>query len=91
MNKIDNILMSRGERYGNFRDLADIVQKLKKCMRSHHGWEALTSSQKEALESIAMKIGRMLAGDPTYIDNPTDIVGYATLMLQDMDNYDPNL
>jgi hypothetical protein len=26
----------------------------------------------------------MLNGDVTYIDNPVDIIGYATLMLNDM-------
>jgi hypothetical protein len=33
---------------------------------------------------IAHKIGRMLNGDSTYLDNAVDIVGYAQLMLDDM-------
>lgn len=33
---------------------------------------------REALEMIAHKIGRILAGDPAYDDSWVDIAGYAT-------------
>jgi len=84
MTEIDKILADRGNRYGHFPDHAAISQDLKMVMRAAPNWRLLTDAQKEALEMIAHKIGRMLNGDVTYIDNPVDIVGYATLMVNDM-------
>jgi hypothetical protein len=84
MTKIDNVLAERGNRYGAFDRHAQITQDLKRVMHASPKWKHLSDSQKEALEMIAHKIGRMLNGDVTYIDNPVDIIGYATLMLNDM-------
>ena len=84
MTEINNVLAERGNRYGAFDRHAQITQDLKRVMHNSPKWRHLTDSQKEALEMIAHKIGRMLNGDVTYIDNPVDIIGYATLMLNDM-------
>jgi uncharacterized protein (UPF0297 family) len=43
-------------------------------------WKALADDQKEALEMTAHKIGRILNGDPNYIDSWTDIGGYIRLI-----------
>lgn len=81
---IEKILAERGNRYGAFPDHAAISQGIKRVMMAAPKWALLTDAQKEALELIAHKIGRMLNGDVTYIDNPVDIVGYATLMVNAM-------
>ena len=81
---VSNVLQERGNRYGPFKDHAEITQGIKRVMHESGGWSALTDSQREALEMIAHKIARMLNGDPTYLDNAVDIVGYAQLMLDDM-------
>lgn len=81
---IDKVLTERGNRYGAFKDGANIMQQLKTVMRATDGWERLTDSQKEALEMIQHKIGRVLNGDPTYIENFTDIAGYATLIVDEL-------
>jgi hypothetical protein len=78
------VLAERGKRYGAFKGHAEITQGIKRLMHESGGWSALTYSQREALEMIAHTIGRMLNGDPTYLDNAVDIVGYAQLMLDDM-------
>jgi hypothetical protein len=77
-------LQERGARYGEFADHAQIAQRLQDAMRSAPGWQNLAPDQKQALTVIADKIARMLNGDPTYIDNWHDIVGYATLVEQRM-------
>lgn len=82
--EIDNTVTQRGERYGLFADGAVIMQELKAVMRATHGWERLTPSQREALEMIQHKIGRVLNGDPTYDDSWRDIAGYATLILNEL-------
>lgn len=82
--EIDNTVTQRGERYGLFADGAVIMQDLKTVMRATPGWERLTPSQREALEMIQHKIGRVLNGDPMYVENFTDIAGYAILVKDEM-------
>ena len=77
---IQNTLTERGKRYGDFAGHALVTQQLKDDMRIHKGWERLSDSQMEALEMIAHKIGRILNGDPNYLDSWHDIVGYAQLV-----------
>lgn len=73
-------LTERGNRYGKFSGHASITQNLKDMMRTHDGWIDLNDSQREALEMIAHKIGRILNGDPNYADSWHDIAGYAKLV-----------
>ena len=82
--EIDDTVTQRGERYGLFVDGAVIMQDLKGVMRATPGWERLTPSQREALEMIQHKIGRVLNGDPTYDDNWRDVAGYAKLILDEL-------
>lgn len=80
MSTIDKTLNERGTRYGAFEDNAEITQHLKHVMRQHPGWGDLSLSQAEALEMIVHKIGRILNGNPNYIDSWHDIAGYACLV-----------
>lgn len=77
---IDKTLTERGGRYGVFAQHAEITQLLKMTMNSREGWNNLDMDQKEALEMIAHKIGRILNGDPNYADSWVDIAGYAKLV-----------
>lgn len=79
------LITERGNRYGDFKDGAAIMQQLKDVMKGAPKWEALKSSQKEALEMIQHKIGRILNGDPDYDDNWKDIAGYATLIVKEIE------
>lgn len=78
------LITERGTRYGKFKDGADIMQSLKDTMRDVDGWNNLTASQREALDMIQHKIGRILNGDPTYDDSWKDIAGYATLIVNEL-------
>lgn len=78
------LIAERGTRYGEFKDGAAIMQQLKDVMKGAPKWEALKPSQKEALEMIQHKIGRILNGDPDYDDNWKDIAGYATLIVKEL-------
>ena len=73
-------LTERGNRYGPFTGHAKITQELKQVMLTHPGWVKLAYDQKEALDMIAHKIGRILNGDPDYADSWHDIAGYASLV-----------
>lgn len=80
MSEIDKILEERGERYGEFDQLANLSQNLKRTMRDHPGWLNLDDDMRESLEMIQHKMARILNGDPHYIDSWVDIAGYAQLI-----------
>jgi hypothetical protein len=75
-------LNERGSRYGKFSTHSEITQRLKLTMVHFDAakWDELASDQREALEMIAHKIGRILNGDPDYADSWVDIAGYAKLV-----------
>lgn len=82
---IDATLDERGKRYGKFTGHASVTQQIKDAMKSHvvdgtRPWFVLETDQREALEMIAHKIGRILNGDPNYADSWVDIAGYAKLV-----------
>jgi hypothetical protein len=81
---VDAILNERGSRYGNFLDHARITQNIKCAMENSRNWPTLPVDTREALEMVAHKIGRMLNGDPEYVDNVVDIIGYMQLVLDRM-------
>lgn len=80
MSTIDETLAERGNRYGEFAEHARITQNIKKAMQDSPNWKSLPDDMKEALEMIAHKIGRILNGDPAYIDSWHDIIGYTKLV-----------
>lgn len=77
---LETILTERGSRYGKFIDHARIVQNIKRAMADSPNWAKLADDQKEALEMLAHKVGRILNGDPDYHDSWQDIVGYTQLV-----------
>jgi hypothetical protein len=77
---INKTLAERGNRYGEFPEHARITQNLKTAMVDSPNWIKLEPDQKEALEMITHKIGRILNGDPNYHDSWHDINGYCKLV-----------
>lgn len=73
---IADTLAERGNRYGDFPGHARITQNIKRAMRDSPNWASMTDQQREALEMLAHKIGRILNGDPKYHDSWHDIIGY---------------
>lgn len=77
---IDATLVERGSRYGSFTDHARVTQNIKRSIEGGPNSNQLSHDQREALEMIAHKIGRIVCGDPNYHDSWHDIVGYAKLV-----------
>lgn len=77
---LEETLEARGNRYGEFKENAEVAQKLKAVFRESRNWEYLEPYQQEALDIIASKISRLLSGDPNYPDNWHDIQGFAKLV-----------
>lgn len=78
----EDILIERGRRYGNYLQQTEISQELIGIMQ--YFWKdrkaKLAADQVDALMMIAVKISRIINGDPDYADNWRDIAGYATLV-----------
>lgn len=80
MTDINETLEKRATFYGDYIDVATISQNLKFVMQQTANWNNLEPDQMESLDMIANKIGRILNGDPNYVENFRDIAGYATLV-----------
>ena len=79
---IDVTLANRGAHYGVFGGQSFVAYTLKNTLRIHankHN-KAFSFDQAEALDMICTKLGRIVNGDPDYVDNWVDIAGYAKLV-----------
>ena len=74
------VLVERGNRYGEFINNAKFTHFVKEEMRHAPSWSKMYADQREALDMIAHKIARIVNGDPDYADSWVDIAGYATLV-----------
>lgn len=79
---IEDVLAERGNRYGKFEDHARVTQSLKDVLygRVAERKLVLANDEREALDMIAHKLGRIVNGDPHYADSWIDIAGYAKLV-----------
>lgn len=75
----EDLLSERGKTHGDFEHNASVSQDIKRLLRSCGNWSLLGPSHQEALDMIAHKIGRIMAGDWTHQDHWDDIEGYAKL------------
>lgn len=84
--EIDKILEERGNNYGKFEQHASITQAMKEAMRepSDGKYDVLEDYIKEALEMICHKIGRIINGNPYYLDSYIDIIGYTQLVIDEI-------
>ena len=79
--QIDDILNERQEQYGDFLNRSKISQDFKTLLHNGSSYRSLKADQKEALEMIATKIGRIVNGNPDYLDSWVDIQGYCQLVI----------
>jgi len=81
----EGVLSERETTHGSYTNTAAIAQGIKDAMRAHTpGWDKLTLTQRESLEFIATKIGRIIAGNPNEPDHWLDIKGYSSLALEEI-------
>lgn len=79
------LVAERGVTHGAWSDNAGVAQELKAVIqkaaraRRERGQPDLTPKQKESLEMICHKMGRIMAGDPDFADHWDDIGGYAKI------------
>ncbi len=78
------VLAERESTHGDFKDTARTAQSLKYVLHDGKNWSELTMVQQEALDSIAIKIARILSGDFNHPDSWADIEGYARLVREQL-------
>lgn len=90
MTSINDTLAQRGQRYGSFATQATHTQAIKRLFKKLMGskWADLKDDQREALDMIANKLGRITNGDPHYTDSWHDIAGYAQLVSERLSSED---
>lgn len=75
--------------HGSYYHQARTAQELKKLIHDHsHGWASLSVEQRESLDMIAVKISRILNGNPNEPDHWRDLAGYATLVANTLETGD---
>lgn len=74
---ISETINKRTNTHGAFEANAANSQTIQAAMRATKNWHDLDNDQREALQMIAHKIGRILAGDQNFHDHWHDIAGYA--------------
>ena len=79
---IDALLQKREDQYGSFMFGANIAIRLKGVMHNAIAQKDLhlAPDQMLALDMIAVKISRILSGNPSHKDSWVDIAGYAKLV-----------
>lgn len=80
---IQETLNDREAKYGDFGELAKAIQAYKSAIRHAPSWAKMTAVQREAAEMIAVKLCRIVYGDPLHFDSWLDIAGYATLAAEE--------
>lgn len=76
MDEVHQILQKRPTTHGPFHVVARIAQDTKAVWKGAEGWEKLDMAQREALEMVAHKVARILAGDPAVREHWVDGAGY---------------
>lgn len=82
---VQDILSERESKYGTFYNHADVSQNIQRVMaqgviNSGGSLSKFDPDMLEALTMISTKIGRIVNGDPKYVDSWLDIAGYAQLV-----------
>lgn len=80
MTDITSTLAERGNSHGDFQANGSVMQHLKEVVRGERNWNQLPPYQREAIEMICHKLGRILCGNSNFTDHWHDIAGYATLV-----------
>lgn len=82
---IDNILSARETTHGCYVEQSTASQTLKRLCEQARNWDQMPCYMRESVHLIQQKIARIICGDPWEKDHWVDIMGYAALVLRELD------
>ena len=77
---VQGTIAIREQSHGDFEVNTVTMQRLKFICRDSSNWMMMPAYQREAIEMICHKLGRILCGNSNFTDHWHDIAGYATLV-----------
>lgn len=80
LDKIEAILKTRDTTHGDYSETARAAQLIKNVLKGFPNWSELSYEKREAIDLIATKLGRIIAGNFNHADHWNDIAGYAKLV-----------
>jgi hypothetical protein len=81
MSQYNNAILNEREKtHGDYGENARTAQDLKSVLRAGANWNELSLAQRESLDLICTKLGRILSGNPHEADHWKDLAGYASLI-----------
>jgi hypothetical protein len=83
----DSLLAERGKTHGDYHEQAELACALREVFATAGKWNKLTRVEKDATLMIAVKLSRVLTGNPHELDHWKDIQGYARLVEKDIEFY----
>ena len=83
---VSQTIAERESTHGPYAPKCATIQALKRTMHTAPNWERLSDAQRESLDLIATKVGRILHGDPDHYDSWHDIAGYARLVARELES-----
>ena len=82
---IDSILSTRETTHGSYVEQSTASQTLKRLCEQARNWDQMPCYMRESVHLIQQKIARIICGDPFERDHWVDIMGYAALVLRELD------
>lgn len=82
---IDTILSTREMTHGSYVEQSTASQTLKRLCEQARNWEQMPCYMRESIHMIQQKVARIICGDPFERDHWVDIMGYAALVLRELD------
>ncbi len=81
---VEKTLDSRNSVHGLYHEQAELGEAIRKLMATGFNWRSLSTTQRDALVMISVKISRILTGDPNHADHWHDLQGYARLVEREL-------
>lgn len=85
----ETLITTRRGTHGDWAVQSANEQAIKDVLRSGPAWANMTPGQRAAAEMIAVKLSRIVSGNPDEPDHWADISGYARLGQQGHSGIDP--
>ena len=86
---VETTLNDRNSVHGDYTEQAAMGEAIRAVMQKGKHWTTLSAVQRDAMVMIAVKLSRILTGNPNYADHWHDVQGYARLAEREVIAHQP--